>query len=560
MCLCALCLMTSLTACKSEETFNWSQLSSSAAPAATSAPSAESQALQVSMPAASGEFDPYTNPSQEMQGLMKLCYESMVRLDDRYQPQNRLAESIRQIEGGYEITLRSGVLFHDGKGLTAADVEAAYDAICAAEESPWKDVVAPIKSVSADGERTVIVKTDAGYQAMYALTFPIVNKDSEGDWSAGTGPYKVQSYVQGETLEFVRWDGWWRTPAQIPAISAMAREDAESVLNTFVTGSLDVCAVDMLTVSSVTQRSYVHKQEYLTGQTEILLPNLDGVLGDARLRRVVALALDKKDVVANTYQNHGVAVDVPVLPDSWLAERTSDVEHDAQRALDILQTLGWSDMDGDGYVERYLTGLNTPDEPGDEEQSLEEALQGADNSDVLGGLLGMKTDDAVQNETETLHLTILTNEEDTSLHKDAAGRIAQQLNAAGIMTTVETVPFKKLVKTLDEGDWDLALVGYQLPDTGDLSTLLSSSGANNHTGYESAEMDAALKNVEAAMTQETYYAAMQEVYDLILQDMPIYTVCMRTRTQVAAESVTVSGIIRPGEPYRNIEYWTNIEP
>ena len=171
----------------------------------------------------------------------------------------------------------------------------------------------------------------------------------------------------------------------------------------------------------------------------------------------------------------------------------------------------------------------------------------------------METDDAAQNETETLHLTILTNEEDTSLHKDAAGRIAQQLNAAGIMTTVETVPFKKLAKTLDEGDWDLALVGYQLPDTGDLSTLLSSSGANNHTGYESAEMDAALKNVEAAMTQETYYAAMQEVYDLILQDMPIYTVCMRTRTQVAAESVTVSGIIRPGEPYRNIEYWTNVE-
>ena len=559
MCLCALCLMTSLTACKSEETFNWSQLSS-AAPAATAAPSAVSAVLNVSMPTASGTFDPYTNPSQEMQGLMKLCYESMVRLDDRYQPQNRLAESIKQIEGGYEITLRSGVLFHDGKGLTAADVEAAYDAICAAKESPWKDVVAPLSGVEADGERTVIVKTDAGYQAMYALTFPIVNKDSEGDYAAGTGPYKVLSYVEGEALEFVRWDGWWRTPAQIPAISAMAREDAESVLNTFVTGSLDVCAVDMLTVSSVTQRNYVQKQEYLTGQAELLLPNMSGVLADARLRRVVALALNKKDVVANTYQNHGVAVDVPVLPDSWLAERTTDVEHDVQRALEILLTLGWSDMDGDGFVERYLTEMSTPDETaGDEEQSLEEALQGADNSEVLGSLLGMETEDAQQNETETLHLTILTNEEDTSLHKDAAGRIAQQLNAAGIMTTIETVPFKKLAKELQEGDWDLALVGYQLPDTGDLSSLLSSSGANNHMGYSSAEMDVALKAVEDAVTQESYYAAMQQVYDLFLQDMPVYTICMRTRTQVAAESVTVSGIIRPGEPYRNIEYWTNVE-
>ena len=62
MCLCALCLMTQLTACKSEETFNWSQLSS-VEPAATPAPSTESQALNVSMPLASGALDPYTNPS-----------------------------------------------------------------------------------------------------------------------------------------------------------------------------------------------------------------------------------------------------------------------------------------------------------------------------------------------------------------------------------------------------------------------------------------------------------------------------------------------------------------
>lgn len=560
MCLCALCLMTQLTACKSEETFNWSQLSA-AAPTATPAPSTESAALNVSMPTASGEFDPYTNPSQEMQGLMKLCYESVVRLDDRYQPQNWLAESIVENEDGYEITLRSGVLFHDGKGLTAADVEAAYDAICAAEESPWKDVVAPLENVMADGERTVLITTQAGYQALYALTFPIVNKDSEGSFAAGTGPYRVLSYAQGESLEFARWDGWWRAPAQIPAVHAMAREDAEAVLNTFVTGGLDVCAVDMLTVSTVTQRNYVKKQEYLTGQAELLLPNLNGMLSDARLRRVVALALNKKDVVANTYQNHGVAVDVPVLPDSWLAERTSDVEQDVEMAANILRQLGWLDLNGDGFADRYrVTPELVQPEGNGEDQSLEEALQGADNSEVLGGLLGMETEEEPQAPIETLHMTILTNEEDSSLHKDSAGRIAAQLNAAGIETTIVTVPFKKLAETMEEGEWDLALVGYQLPDTGDLSSLLMSGGSNNRMGYSSAAMDAALRAVEGAGTQESYYAAMQQVYDLILQDMPVYTICMRTRTQVAAESVSVSGIIRPGEPYRSIEYWTNIKP
>ena len=254
---------------------------------------------------------------------------------------------------------------------------------------------------------------------------------------------------------------------------------------------------------------------------------------------------------------------MPVLPDSWLAERTGGIETDAEQAKRMLEGLGLVDRDGDGYVERYLTAPQ-PEEPetegSTEDQTMEEALESAHNSDVLGDLLGMETGVEEQYPTETLHLTILTNEEDTSLHKDAAGRIASQLNSVGIETTIEAVSFKKLNSRLAEGDWDLALVGYQLPDTGDLSTLLRTDGENNQMGYSSAAMDAALNAVEAATTQESYYAAMQQVYDLIVQDMPLYTICMRTRTQVSAESVQVSGIIRQGEPYRNIEYWTNITP
>ena len=506
------------------------------------------------MPSASGELNPFTNPSQGMQGLMKLCYEGLLRLGDRYQPENWLAESVTRTEEGYTVTLRAGVLFHDGKGLTAADVVYSFNAIRQAEDSPWSDVIAPIEEIRADGERVLNVKTEAGYAALYALTFPVVNKDTEGDLYAGTGPYCVEGYVKGESLDLIRWESWWRTPARIPAIHAMAREDAESVLNTFVTGSLDVCAVDMLTVSSVTQRSYVHKQEYLTGQAELLLPNLSGRLGDAQLRQVVALALDGKDVIANTYQNHGVSVDVPVLPDSWLSERAGGAEHDADAARALLEELGWKDLDGDGYVERYASGLEPDDEP---EDGGEEA--DPEHSDVVSELLGGTQEDPTEKTTDRLTLTILTNEEDASRHKDAAGRIASQLNAVGIHTTVEAVSFDKLDDSVQAGGWDLLLCGYQLPDTGSLASLLATDGGNNRMGYSSAEMDAALAEMDAALTAESYYAAMQRVYDLIVRDLPVYTVCMRTRTQVTGESVTVPGVIRESEPYRGIESWTNIE-
>ena len=129
----------------------------------------------------------------------------------------------------------------------------------------------------------------------------------------------------------------------------------------------------------------------------------------------------------------------------------------------------------------------------------------------------------------------------------------------GIHTTVEAVSFDKLDDAVQAGGWDLLLCGYQLPDTGSLASLLATDGGNNRMGYSSAEMDAALAQMDAALTAESYYAAMQRVYDLIVRDLPVYTVCMRTRTQVTAESVTVPGVIRESEPYRGIESWTHIE-
>ena len=111
--------MMTTSACQSEESFNWSQMTAVTA-TATPAPEAESTALTVAMPSASGELNPFTNPSSAMQGLMKLCCEGLMRLDDRYQPENWLAGSVTRTETGYSITLREGILFHDGKGLTAS--------------------------------------------------------------------------------------------------------------------------------------------------------------------------------------------------------------------------------------------------------------------------------------------------------------------------------------------------------------------------------------------------------------------------------------------------------
>ena len=174
-------------------------------------------------------------------------------------------------------------------------------------------------------------------------------------------------------------------------------------------------------------------------------------------------------------------------------------------------------------------------------------------------LLGREEEAQTGTLTENLVLRLLTNEEDNSSHRDAANRLATQLSVVGIRVEVETVAFSDLSETWQTGEYDLLLVGYQLPDDGNLTSLLRSDGANNWSGYQNATMDAALDSLDTAQTEEAYYNAMQQVYNRIIEDLPVYTLCMRTSTQIAGECLTIPNVIHAGEPYRGIESWTHVE-
>ena len=60
--------------------------------------------------------------------IMNHVYESLFEFDENYEPQPYLAESYEVTESGkvYDIKIRKGVLFHNGKEMTSEDVEASF--------------------------------------------------------------------------------------------------------------------------------------------------------------------------------------------------------------------------------------------------------------------------------------------------------------------------------------------------------------------------------------------------------------------------------------------------
>jgi peptide/nickel transport system substrate-binding protein len=124
----------------------------------------------------------------------------------------------------YTVKLRQGVMFHDGKPMTADDVAFSVDEI-------WKKYAAAASmtdylGIEAPDAGTVVLKFGKPMPAftfasllsaagnyivpkhVYAGSDPLANPAN--DAPVGTGPWKFKAWVRGSHFEYVRNDAYWR--------------------------------------------------------------------------------------------------------------------------------------------------------------------------------------------------------------------------------------------------------------------------------------------------------------------------------------------------------------
>ena len=78
------------------------------------------------------------------------------------------------------------------------------------------------------------------------------------------------------------------------------------------------------------------------------------ILGDIAVRKAIAYALNRKDIIFKVYLNNAEATDVPIPSDSWLydgASRIYDFERKNNKTLD---KNGWIDLNDDGIRDESL--------------------------------------------------------------------------------------------------------------------------------------------------------------------------------------------------------------
>jgi peptide/nickel transport system substrate-binding protein len=275
-----------------------------------------------------------------------------------------------------DVTLRDDARFSDGSPVTAGDVAGTY-----------MNVLAP-DSMSAShkllNDRFSSVDAVAPLVARFHLKAPLATFLSDVDFGIisfhgsvhgapppsdhviGAGPYQLSALTSTSASLVPNPYYFGKRPA-LPHVEIKFVRDSAARLLMLVGGSVDLIqnAVRPDLVAAIRDRPRVHVETSPSALlTYLMMNNDDKVLGDRRVRRAIALALDRPAIIAAKLGGLARPATGLLPPMHWAY--SGDVarwDHDLAAARQLLDDAGLRDPDGAGPAPRlslvYKTSADT---------------------------------------------------------------------------------------------------------------------------------------------------------------------------------------------------------
>ena len=156
---------------------------------------------------------------------------------------------------------------------------------------------------------------------------------------------------------------------------------------------------------------------------------------------------------------------------------------------------------------------------------------------------------------EDLAFEITTYDEPgSSIRSEALEVVCQQLNRIGFHATCKTVSKTRMSTNLDKGDFDLALIAYNLSEVPSLEFMLSGRGKGNYSGYQSDRMDELLTRARSSEDESSFVSAMSDVQMLVVSDLPVMGLFFRTGVLISERSLGGLSGCRESQLLRGIQY------
>lgn len=466
--------------------------------------------------------NPLNVTTEEMRNLYLLVYEPLLRCDANNRIVPSLAErwSVDDTGKTWTIVLRENVAWHDGEYLTSDDVIHTMNQIRAlGEGSYYYPQLTVVEGFARVDERTLTVTmAETGASTLYALVFPVVCARETEQQMVGTGPYKLE-HATDMLVELSVNPRWWRQTPYIQTVRALAKESNEVALSSFEAGQLNLVPTTTVAAGKYREAGITNVLDVMTQDAEVLLVNHSStILQSLEVRQAIAYAIDRSAIVSNVYMNRAAVSDVPVPPDSFLYEPTSKIyDFNKAQAESLLASAGWEEKDEDGVL-------------------LKNGRQ--------------------------LKLRLLVNDSSESTYRrNAADIIAVQLLEVGILVEVELAKLAigeegEYEQRLKDGNFDLAMAGFNVDRSGDLSPYLSRSGARNYGRYAPSErMEQCLRSARGAVEEKDMretHAALQLCF---VEELPFITLSFRMSSIIYSAKIQNVTEVRGSDVMRTVYRW-----
>ncbi|MGH9580370.1 MAG: ABC transporter substrate-binding protein [Terriglobales bacterium] len=304
-------------------------------------------------------LDPRVGTDAQSERIGSLIFDALLQRDQHFELQPQLAERWEIPDPlTYVFHLRRGVKFHDGRPLTSRDVKWTFDSIIEGTlRTPKASTYRFVERVDAPDDATVIFRLKEPYAPLlWNLSggavgiVPYGSGPEMAQAPVGSGPFRLVRLVQDKEVVLERNDQYWAGPPKLKRVRFAVVPDTTTRVLELRKGSADV-ASNALTADMVAALRREGKLGIIQAPGTIysyLAMNLkDPLLGDVRVRRALAYAVDRRPILHYLWRDLARPASSLLPPEHWAySGQGPTYDYDPERARRILDEAGYVPRNG----------------------------------------------------------------------------------------------------------------------------------------------------------------------------------------------------------------------
>lgn len=305
-------------------------------------------------------LDPHTNTAHSSTRVINQVYERLVETDEQMYFIPSLAESWTiKDDTVYTFKLRQGVMFHNGREMTAEDVKYSFERILnpetAAIAQSYFSKVSEINVLDTYTIEFVLSEPFAPFlsnaSSIYASIVAKEVVEENGDLNTvmvGTGPFKYDSWVPDNEFVLVKNENYWiESQPKLDTLKFLTMADEASRLAALRSGAIHMSSLGAQNAQLVKNNDAINVVSYEAKDYTFLGFNMNiEPFNDVKVRQALSLATDRQALIDIVYKGEAVfSGPVPPAFGRWAYDVKNNeyFKHDVEKAKALLAEAGYPD-------------------------------------------------------------------------------------------------------------------------------------------------------------------------------------------------------------------------